>query len=102
MSPEEKLHELATRIADRHLDRMGALEREKREVEAQLAQIQSYLDAAKLANDHLADYKARVGEKYRCPRCAIDRGNKVALNPILSGDKIGNRFRCKECQLEIE
>lgn len=100
MSAEAKLREIATELADRHVNRILALEKEMLEIERRKTEVQSKLDAANLANDRLADYQIKVGTD--CPRCAIDLGRRIPLNPIPSDERFVDKFRCRVCGLEID
>ncbi len=73
-----------------------ALEAELREVEKRKIAIDAKLNAAKLAQKRLLDFRPRLGADFQCPRCWVQNETRSRLAPIPSGSA-DDILRCRTC-----
>jgi len=101
MSPEMRIRQLAAETADGLHHQSEALHRELGEIRTRQAQIGLKLDAAKLAQQRLANFQIVIGEEYQCPRCWIERATHASLRPMDGSTDSEDFFRCSGCGWDI-
>jgi DNA-directed RNA polymerase subunit RPC12/RpoP len=81
--------------------RVAALERERQELLARKAAIESELATAGAARKRLQAFRPKIGAEYKCPSCWMQRDQQSTLYPIGGGTPHEDHFRCSECRAQI-
>jgi hypothetical protein len=64
------------------------------DAQARTAQLKAKLDFANLAEDRLANFQAKIGADYQCPRCWIEQNSRAPLLPRRGAER-EDIFECR-------
>jgi hypothetical protein len=98
---KKRILELAKEIAEQEEAGAAEIQEELREIEAQKAEKEAELNAAKLAFKRSFDFQVRIGSDYQCPRCWIIYHRRGTLRS-LAGTASIDRYECQVCGFLIE
>ncbi len=101
MTPEKRLRQLASEIANRLQTQMFRLQSELDQVEKRKIELEAQLDTTRLAEKRYTDFPVTIGIDYACPQCWIEHGKRSALKAIDGGTDQFDLFRCTVCGTKI-
>ncbi len=93
---ETILADEAAYIAENMQGAVPALEAERRDIEERKIEIDAKLNAAKFAQEHLLDFRPRIGRDFQCPRCRVQHETRSALVAV-PGTSTDDILRCDAC-----
>jgi hypothetical protein len=64
------------------------------DAQARTAQLKAKLDFANLAEDRLANFQAKIGADYQCPRCWVEQNSRAPLFPRRGAER-EDIFECR-------
>ena len=99
----DELHYQATRLRDTAPAlnaELRQLNEEQAEIERRKAQIKAQLEAARVAQKRVLNFRPCIGTDFQCPRCWIvtEVGSPLRPVPSSTSDDI---MRCQACGLDV-
>lgn len=87
-------------IANGFSEKKRGLDKQKLDLQTQLAVVKAQFEATDLAIDRLNSFRVTIDGEYQCPRCWIAQGVSAPLIPQPS-DTSQDWFKCRVCHHEF-
>jgi hypothetical protein len=102
MSYVARIRKIASQMASDADNRAMGLKRQLAELEVQIVQVETQLNAANLAYERLTRFEPELSGSLQCPGCWIDHETRSDMGAIPAANPSkDDAFRCHRCGLDL-
>ena len=102
MSYVARIRKVASQMASEADNRATALKRQLAELEVQIVQVETQLNAANLAYERLTRFEPELAGSLQCPRCWIDHETRSDMGAIRAANPSkDDACQCHRCGFDL-